>query len=133
VLPAVTLATFILPNFVLITRASVLDTINEQFVVTARAKGLSRARVLFFHVLPNALNPIMSFLGLQIGRLMGGSIITETIFAWPGIGRLMIGSIFQRDVPVVISAVFIVSLIIIFANLLVDVLLSLNDPRIRLG
>ncbi|MEI4483206.1 MULTISPECIES: ABC transporter permease [unclassified Phyllobacterium] len=130
ILPAVTLAAFIMPNFVLITRASVLETLNEQFVVTARAKGISQARIYLFHVLPNALNPILSFLGLQIGRLMGGAIITETIFAWPGVGRLMIGSIFQRDVPVVLAGVFIISLVIILTNLIVDLLLSINDPRI---
>lgn len=133
VLPSVTLAAFILPNIVMITRTSMLETLREQFVVTATAKGVSKPTILFRHVLPNALNPIISFLGLQLGRLMGGAIITETIFAWPGIGRLMIGSIFQRDVPVVIAGVVIVSLIIVVANLIVDVVLSLNDPRIRLG
>ena len=133
ILPGVTLSLFLMPNFVLLTRTSVLETITEQYVVTARSKGLSGARVLFKHVLPNAINPVLSFLGLQIGRLVGGSIITETIFAWPGIGRLMIGSIFQRDVPVVIAAVFVISFAIILANLLVDILQSLVDPRIRLG
>lgn len=133
VLPAVTLAAFILPNIVMITRTSMIETMREQFVVTATAKGVARPVILFRHVLPNALNPIISFVGLQLGRLMGGAIITETIFAWPGIGRLMIGSIFQRDVPVVIAGVVIVSLIIVLANLIVDIVLSLNDPRIRLG
>lgn len=132
VLPAVTLAAFLLPNIILITRTSMLETFGEQFVVTAVAKGLSSRRVVFRHVLPNALNPIMSFIGLQIGRLMGGAIITETIFAWPGIGRLMIGSIFQRDVPVVIAGVLVVSIVIVVVNLAVDILLSINDPRIRL-
>lgn len=133
VLPSLTLAAFLLPNIILITRTSMLETIREQFVVTATAKGLSQTALLFRHVLPNALNPIISFLGLQIGRLMGGAIITETIFAWPGVGRLMVGSIFQRDVPVVIAGVIIVSLVIVIANLIVDILLSINDPRIRLG
>jgi ABC-type dipeptide/oligopeptide/nickel transport system permease component len=133
VLPAVTLATFLLPNFVLITRTSFLETIGEQFVVTARAKGASERRVWARHVLPNAINPVLSFLGLQIGRLMGGSIITESIFAWPGIGRLIIGSIFQRDVPVVVAGVFLVSITIVIANLAVDVVQSLIDPRIRLA
>ena len=132
VLPSLTLAAFLLPNIILITRTSMIETLREQFVVTAIAKGLSRRRVLFRHALPNALNPIISFLGLQIGRLMGGAIITETIFAWPGIGRLLIGSIFQRDVPVVVAGVLIVSVMIVIANLAVDLLLSINDPRIRL-
>lgn len=130
VMPAITLAAFIMPNFVLITRASVLETLGEQFVVTAKAKGMSQSRIFLCHVLPNALNPILSFLGLQVGRLMGGAIVTETIFAWPGVGRLMVSSIFQRDVPVVLAGVFIISLVIVCVNLLVDILISLNDPRI---
>jgi peptide/nickel transport system permease protein/glutathione transport system permease protein len=131
VMPAMTLAAFLFPNFLLITRASVLDMIGDQFVVTARAKGLSRGRVLLTHVLPNAINPVLSFLGIQIGTLMGGSIITESIFAWPGVGRLMISSIFHRDVPVVEAAVLMLAIAIAAANLLVDVLLMLLDPRIR--
>jgi ABC-type dipeptide/oligopeptide/nickel transport system permease component len=130
VLPAFTLAAFLLPNFLLITRAAVLDLIGEQFVVTARAKGMSRGRVLLTHVLPNAVNPLLSFLGIQIGTLMGGSI-TETIYAWPGVGRLMITSIFHRDVPVVEAAVFFVAIAIAVSNLVVDVLQMLIDPRIR--
>jgi ABC-type dipeptide/oligopeptide/nickel transport system permease component len=131
VLPAVTLAAYLIPNFVLITRAGVIETINEQFVTTARAKGLSSLRVLLLHVLPNTLNPILSFLGLQIGKLIGGSIITESIYAWPGVVRLMIGSIFQRDIPVVTAAIFIMCIVIILANLAVDIALSIIDPRIR--
>lgn len=132
ILPSVTLAAFILPNVVLITRTSVLEVMGELYVVTARSKGVRRKAVLFHHVLRNAINPIISFLGLQLGRLAGGSILTETIFAWPGIGRLMIGSIFQRDVPVVIASVFVISIAIVLANLLVDIVLSLTDPRIKL-
>ncbi len=132
ILPSVTLSMFIMPNFVLLTRTSFIETVTEQYVVTARAKGLSEGLILFKHVLPNAINPVLSFLGLQMGRLIGGSIITETIFAWPGVGRLMIGSIFQRDVPIVIAAVFVVCLAIIISNLIVDIFLSVIDPRIRL-
>lgn len=132
VLPAFTLAAYIAPNLILITRTSVLEASQELFVTTARAKGMPRMRVLLRHILPNAINPIISFFGLQMGRLVGGSVVTETIFAWPGIGRLMIGSIYQRDVPIVIAAVFIISLAIIVVNLLADLLLSVTDPRIRL-
>ena len=131
VLPAATLATILLPNFVLITRTSVIELMGEQFVATGRAKGLSRARVLFAHVLPNAINPVLSFLGIQVGTLMAGSIITETIYAWPGVGRLLINSIFHRDVPVVEAAVFLIATVIALANLVVDVLQMLIDPRIR--
>jgi peptide/nickel transport system permease protein/glutathione transport system permease protein len=132
VLPAVTLATFIIPNLILITRTSVLEVSGELFVTTARSKGVSARRTLLRHILPNASNPIISFFGLQVGRLVGGSVLTETIFAWPGVGRLMIGSIYQRDVPVVIAAVLIICVAITLANLLVDVLVSITDPRIRL-
>jgi peptide/nickel transport system permease protein/glutathione transport system permease protein len=131
VLPAVTLATVLLPNFVLITRTAILELMGEQFVVTGRSKGMSRPRVLVTHILPNAINPVLSFLGIQLGHLMAGSIITETIFAWPGVGRLLINSISHRDVPVVEAAVFFIATAIALANLLVDVLQMLIDPRIR--
>jgi len=131
ILPAITLATILLPNIVLITRASVLEMSGEQFVIAARAKGLSRLRVLLTHVLPVSLNPLLSFLGIQIGTLMGGSIITETIFAWPGVGRLMLTSISNRDVPVVEAGVLVIAVGIALTNLAVDLLQMLIDPRIR--
>jgi peptide/nickel transport system permease protein/glutathione transport system permease protein len=132
VLPALTLSAFLLPNFILVTRTAVLETAREQFVATARARGVGPWRALLRHVLPNALNPVVSLLGLQLGRLMGGAVVTETVFAWPGVGRLMVAAIFQRDVPVVIAAVFIVAVTIVVANLLVDVVQAAIDPRIRL-
>ncbi len=132
VLPTVTLATFLVPNFILVTRISVLETMREQFVTTARARGASGSRALWRHVLPNAINPVVSLVGLQLGRLMGGAVITESIFAWPGVGRLMVSAIFQRDVPIVIASVFIVAVTIVLANLLVDLLQAAIDPRIRL-
>jgi peptide/nickel transport system permease protein/glutathione transport system permease protein len=132
VLPTVTLATFLVPNFILVTRISVLETAREQFVTTARARGASASRALWLHVLPNAINPVVSLVGLQLGRLMGGAVITESIFAWPGVGRLMVSGIFQRDVPIVIASVFIVAVTIVLANLLVDLVQAAIDPRIRL-
>jgi ABC-type dipeptide/oligopeptide/nickel transport system permease component len=132
VLPVATLAAFLVPNFILVTRVSVLETAREQFVVTARARGSGSARALWRHILPNALNPVVSLVGLQLGRLMGGAVVTESIFAWPGVGRLMVSAIFQRDVPIVIAAVFIVAVTIVFANLLVDLVQAAIDPRIRL-
>jgi peptide/nickel transport system permease protein/glutathione transport system permease protein len=131
VLPALTLSAYLLPNFILVTRSSVLEARREPFATTARAKGVGPLGVLLKHVLPNALNPIISVLGLQIGHLIAGSIVTETIFAWPGIGRLMIGSIYQRDVPIVAAAVVVVSLVIMVTNLLVDIVQALLDPRVR--
>lgn len=131
VLPALTLSAVMVPGFLLITRTAVIDVLNEQFITTARAKGLSSTRTLFTHVLPNALGPMISFIGIQVGTLMAGSILTETIFGWPGIGRLMIKGVFTRDVPVVIAAVMLVSVIIIIVNLAVDMLQMLIDPRIE--
>lgn len=131
VLPSLTLAAVLMPNFLLVTRTAVLELMDEQFVSTARAKGLSRLRILITHVLPNALNPILSFLGIQIGTLVGGSVITESIFGWPGLGRLMISAVSNRDVPVVLAAVVLTSIAIIVANLIVDMLQGIVDPRIR--
>lgn len=131
IMPATTLAAFLLPNIILITRASVLELAEEQFVVAARAKGMSRPRVLVTHILPNAPNPLLSFLGIQIGTLMGGSIITETIFAWPGVGRLLLTSISNRDVPVVAAGVLVIAIGIAVINLIVDLVQMLIDPRIR--
>ncbi len=131
VLPAVTLATYLLPNFVLITRTAIIELTSEQFVVTGRSKGMSRARVLATHIMPNAVNPVLSFLGIQIGTLMAGSIVTETIYAWPGVGRLLVNSISHRDVPVVEASVFFIATVIALSNLVVDVLQMLIDPRIQ--
>lgn len=131
VLPSLTLAIFLMPNFLLVTRAAVIDLFSEQFVQTARAKGLSPLRTLLTHIFPNTINPLLSFLGVQVGTLVGGSIVTESIFGWPGIGRLMIGAVANRDAPVVLVTVFLTSLAIILANLIVDVLQSIIDPRIR--
>ncbi|WP_321325370.1 ABC transporter permease [uncultured Parasphingorhabdus sp.] len=133
VLPATTLAAFITPNLILITRTAVLEASAEQFVTTAKAKGLGPIYILVRHILPNAMNPIISFFGMQVGRLVGGSVVTETIFAWPGIGRLMIGAVYQRDVPVVVATVTVTCLAIILANLVVSLMLAAADPRIKLN
>lgn len=131
VLPTLTLSAVLVPGFLLVTRTAVLDVLNEQFIMTARAKGLSSLRTLFTHVLPNALGPMISFIGIQIGTLMAGSILTETIFGWPGIGRLMIKGVFTRDIPVVIATVMLVSVIIIVVNLAIDIVQTVIDPRIE--
>lgn len=131
VLPTLTLSAVLIPGFLLVTRTAVIEVMNEQFIATARAKGLSGLRTLLTHVLPNALGPMVSFIGIQIGTLMAGSVLTETIFGWPGIGRLMIKAVFTRDVPVVIATVMLVSAVIIVVNLAIDVLQAAIDPRIE--
>ncbi|MBI4278372.1 MAG: ABC transporter permease [Armatimonadetes bacterium] len=132
VLPSVTLASFIMPHMMLLTRTALLEVMQDQYVTVARAKGLPERRVLYRHALRNALNPVVAYVGLQFGNLMGGSVITEIIFAWPGVGQLTIQSIFNRDAPVVVAAVIILALIIVLCNLAADIANALVDPRIRI-
>ncbi|GAA5236009.1 ABC transporter permease [Verticiella sediminum] len=131
VLPTLTLAVFLLPNFILVMRVATLEMMREPFVTTARARGASATRALWRHVLPNSINPVISLIGVQLGRLVGGSVVTESVFAWPGVGRLMVSAIFQRDVPIVIAGVLVIALTIVVASLLVDIAQAAIDPRIR--
>ena len=130
ILPAVTLA---LPSIAMIsrmTRAAVLDVLREDYVRTARAKGLAEFWVLARHTLRNAFIPILTLLGLQSGQLMGGAVLTETVFAWPGLGRLMVKAIFARDYILLQGAVLIFAMVFVVINLLVDLSYGLLDPRI---
>ncbi len=133
ILPAITLGTALAAILTRMTRASVLEVIREQYIVTARAKGLAEKAVLYKHALKNALIPVITILGLQFGALLSGSIITETIFSWPGIGRLVIQAINQRDYPVIQGCVLFISLSYVLVNLMTDLLYGVVDPRIRLG
>ncbi|TIV07234.1 MAG: ABC transporter permease subunit, partial [Mesorhizobium sp.] len=105
--------------------------LGEDYVRTARAKGLSGARVIGVHALRNALIPVVTTIGLQVGTLLAGAILTETIFAWPGIGKWMVDSIFKRDYVVVQSGLLLIALIVMAVNLIVDVLYAVINPRIR--
>lgn len=131
ILPAVTLGAALAAVVTRLTRSSMLEVIGQDFVRTARAKGLSGRRIVFHHSLRNALIPVVTVIGLEFGALLGGAIITETIFAWPGIGRLAIRSIVQRDFPVVQGVVLMIAIVRICANLAVDVAYAIIDPRIR--
>ncbi|HBP86070.1 MAG TPA: ABC transporter permease [Nitrospirales bacterium] len=131
VLPALTLGTAMAAILARMIRSSVLEVLGEDFMRTARAKGLSSTRAVLYHALPNALLPILTLLGLQLGGLLGGAVITETVFAWPGIGLLMIEAIQQRDYPVVQAAVLCISVTYIMVNLLTDLLYAWLDPRIQ--
>jgi peptide/nickel transport system permease protein/glutathione transport system permease protein len=131
VLPAVTLATYFAPQFALLVRTSLLEVLREVYVTTARSKGLSEGRILSRHVFNNALPPIIAFVGLQVGTLLGGAVVTETVFAWPGLGRLTIDAISQRDIPVVEAAVFVLALGIVLSNFAADLANAVVDPRIR--
>ena len=131
VLPALVLGTVPMAVIARMTRSSLLEVLREDYMRTARAKGLSPARVVVVHGLRNALIPVITVVGLQTGALLGGAVLTETIFSWPGIGKWLIDSIARRDYPVVQAGILISALIFIAANLLVDVLYGVADPRMR--
>ena len=132
VLPAVTLGTFTMPLFMRIVRSSMLEVINLDYVRTARAKGVSEWLVICRHALRNAALPIVTVIGLQFGLLLGGAVLTETVFAVPGVGRLIVGAIRQLDFPIVQAGVFLLAIIIVTVNFLVDVLYVYLNPTIRL-
>ncbi|HZR47177.1 MAG TPA: nickel ABC transporter permease [Candidatus Manganitrophaceae bacterium] len=132
VLPALTLAIGMSALLIRMTRASLLEVVRKEYVVAARAKGLSERAVILKHAFPNALVPLLTVVGLQFGALLTGSIITETIFSWPGLGRLTLQAIQSRDYPLVQGCILAISLTYLFANLLVDLLYAAADPRVRL-
>jgi ABC-type dipeptide/oligopeptide/nickel transport system permease component len=131
VLPAVTLGASLAAIVARMTRASMLEELRELYVLSARARGISRARAVLKHAFRNSLIPIVTVLGLQFGSVLTGAIITETIFAWPGIGRLLVQSITARDYPAVQGCILLIAITYVSVNLLVDVLYGVLDPRIR--
>jgi peptide/nickel transport system permease protein len=131
VMPCIVLAAFYAARITRLTRSSVLDTLNEEFVLTARAKGLAELVVVGKHALKNAAIPIVTLAGLETGQLLGGAVIAETIFAWPGVGRLTVQALLNRDFPVVLAAVFVISVTYTLINLVVDLLYGWLDPRTR--
>jgi len=133
ILPSITLATFSLARSARLVRSSLLEVLGLDFVRTARSKGLTESAVTYRHALKNALIPVITIFGLEFGTLLGGAVITETVFSWPGIGRMIILAIQQRDFPVVVGAVTVVAVIFVFLNLIVDLLYGVIDPRVRYG
>jgi peptide/nickel transport system permease protein len=131
ILPALTLGTIPLAIVARITRSAMLDVLTQDYIRTAQAKGLSQRRVIFRHALKNALLPINTTVGLQFGTLLGGAILTETIFSWPGIGSWIYDGILNRDYPVVQGGVVLVAIVFVLVNLLVDLSYGLVDPRVR--
>ncbi|WP_140626143.1 ABC transporter permease subunit [Methylibium rhizosphaerae] len=131
VLPSIVLGTVPLAVIARMTRSSMLEVLREDYVRTARAKGLSPVRVVFVHALRNALVPVVTVIGLLVGTLLGGAVLTETIFSWPGVGKWLIDAISRRDYPVVQGGILITATLVIGVNLLVDVLYGLINPRIR--
>jgi peptide/nickel transport system permease protein len=131
-LPAITLGAFSAARNARLIRSSVLDTLSNDYVRTAHAKGLSRATVIFRHVMKNSMLPVITVIGLDLGALLGGAVIVETIFAWPGVGRLIVQAIETKDYPIIQTAVILLAVLFVVLNLLVDLTYTYLDPRIRL-
>jgi peptide/nickel transport system permease protein len=132
VLPTLTLALFYLALYTRLMRASMLEVYGQDFVTTARAKGLDERRVAYRHVFRNAVLPMVTMLGLQVGSLLGGSVLVETVFGWPGLGRLAFEAVFQRDHNLLLGILLISSLLVVGVNVLVDLVYAKLDPRIEL-
>lgn len=133
VLPALTLGLYSAGRVARLVRSSMLEVLEQDYIRTARAKGLPELLVICGHGLRNALLPVVTIVGLELGSALGGAVITETVFAWPGVGRLVVGAIFTRDYPVVQAGVCVIAVTFALVNLAVDLLYTLLDPRIRHG
>lgn len=131
ILPAIVLGTIPLAVIARMTRSAMLEVLREDYIRTARAKGLSPTRVVFVHGLRNALIPVLTVFGLQVGTLLAGAVLTETIFSWPGIGKWLIEAIGARDYPVVQNGILLIACLVILVNFTVDILYGLANPRIR--
>lgn len=132
-LPALALGLIYIAAYSRLTRASMLEVLESDYVRTARAKGLGERSVMFKHALRNGIIPIVTVMGLQFGAILSGAILVETVFAWPGVGRLAFEGVVERDTNVVLGVLFLVSATVIVANLLTDLLYRFIDPRIRVS
>lgn len=131
ILPTITLALVDIGQFVLITRSSLVDVLTEDYILTARAKGLSRRRIIWRHGVRNALLPVVTATALYVGLIIGGAIQVETVFSWPGMGRLMYDAVLRRDYPILEASFFLFAVVVIGANLVSDLLYQVLDPRVR--
>ncbi len=132
ILPSLTLGLFFMAVYARLTRSSMLEVMDMDYVKTARAKGVIPGRITRVHVLRNAILPVITLAGIQAGQIVGGAVLTETVFAWPGIGRLMFDSLLQRDYNLLLGIFFLSSAMVILFNLITDVVYTLVDPRIEL-
>jgi peptide/nickel transport system permease protein len=130
ILPAVSLAAVYLAIYTRLMRSSVLDVTHQDFIKTAKAKGLKQGRIIIRHILRNAMLPIVTVAGMQAGALVGGAVVIETVFAWPGLGRLIYDALLQRDYPVLLGVFLVMSVIVIALNLLTDTIYRVIDPRV---
>ncbi len=133
ILPAITLGSWILPINMRLVRSGMLEVLNQDYIRTARAKGLTEKKVLIKHAFKNAAIPVVTVSGMQFGALLGGAVVTETVFAWPGLGRLAVDSIRMGDYPVVQAIVVIFAMFVVLANLAADIVAAMINPRIRLN
>lgn len=133
VMPAFSLGCFYLAVYTRLTRASVLEVQDQDYVTTARAKGLSEGRITFVHVLRNAILPVISYAGFQAGHLVGGAVVTETVFGWPGVGRLTFDALLQRDYNLLLGVFLITAAMVVIFNVITDIVYTLVDPRIEVG
>lgn len=133
ILPAITLGTFFLARDTRLMRSGMLEVLGQDYITTARSKGLGERAIVWVHALKNALIPLITMVGMDFGALLAGTVVTETVFAWPGVGRLVFMAINQRDFPLIQAAVFLFALIFVVTNLLVDVSYTYLDPRVRLA
>jgi ABC-type dipeptide/oligopeptide/nickel transport system permease component len=131
IMPAITLGAFAMASIARLTRSAMLEVIRLDYINTARAKGLSEGYIIWKHALKNAAIPVVTIMGLQFGALLGGAVVTETVFSWPGIGRLAIQGIYNRDYPVVQASVFVAAVFFVAVNFVIDLLYTILDPRIR--
>jgi ABC-type dipeptide/oligopeptide/nickel transport system permease component len=131
VMPALTLGAFAMASIARLTRSAMLEVMRLDYINTARAKGLSHGCIIWKHALKNAAIPVVTIMGLQFGALLGGAVVTETVFSWPGIGRLAIQGIYNRDYPVVQATVFVAAVFFVVVNFVIDLLYTILDPRIR--
>jgi peptide/nickel transport system permease protein len=132
VLPALTLSLFYMALYVRLMRSSMLEQSGMDYVITARSKGLTERAITWRHVLRNACLPVVTMAGVQVGNLLGGSVVVETVFGWPGIGLLAFRALFARDLNLLLGIFFVAACLVIAVNILVDVIYSVLDPRIRL-
>ena len=128
--PATSLAAIYLAIYTRLTRASVIEVMHQDFIKTARAKGLTQGRIIARHILRNAILPVVTVAGMQAGALVGGAVVIETVFAWPGLGRLIYDALLQRDYPVMLGIFLVMSVIVIMLNLVTDAIYRLIDPRV---
>jgi peptide/nickel transport system permease protein len=132
-LPALTLFLINLGLMTRITRTGMLEALRSEYIVAARSKGLLERTILFKHALKNSMLPILTIIGLQIGWMLAGAVLVETVFAWPGLGRLLYSSVGARDYPVVMGIFLLIALAVVLSNFIVDILYSVLDPRVRRG